>query len=228
MNNKSINKTTNQEYTSKVIEALNKKYNLSFTVDSLGGTIGTYDDTTIKAWCYCTEGELKNIKFMAEIGKEDFVVNDNYLNLEVAKKISEELKTEYKGESICLTQFDSLNSYSQDKSVIDILSYINGFPSYSIMSFLFIKDDRTLNEISNLIYAYAKELENLQYKDLGVIVFVVKNLDDSIIEKFYTSNNKYDDFIADSNVIMRSGFQIDEKGLLTSFEEIKSEFEKGK
>ena len=87
---------TNAEYSAAIEEYLSDKYAMSFKVDSLGGTYGTADDATVKAWCYSLSGDYADVRFMAEINKKDFgSIKDNYLHIVSADMISKQLCNDY-------------------------------------------------------------------------------------------------------------------------------------
>ncbi|MEG2052329.1 MAG: hypothetical protein RR012_08545 [Oscillospiraceae bacterium] len=210
-----------EQYALKIEEQLESKYGGKFSVIKLGSTLGGIDDTVIQAWCKCNSGEYVNIEFMAQIDKESFEVKDSYINLYAADEISKSLEGLYHEESIVLTQFETPSVFSSERTITDINNFLKSNRSYYITSFIFIKSDLSSETLSGKIFDYAKSLEKLEYKNLSVIVFVVKDLDANISNKFFLSNKKYDDFISDSNVKKHTGFQLRNQELLTSIEDIK-------
>lgn len=65
-----------KEAANKIVEELNNRYDKSFVVDSMGGSWGTSDDTTIKAWTY--EDGHRDEMFKAAIKKDFSEVKDEY------------------------------------------------------------------------------------------------------------------------------------------------------
>lgn len=217
---------SNKIYINETLKSLNSKYGLLFAVESIGGKYGTYDDTTVKMWCYATDGEFKGIKFMAEIGKEDLLVKDSYMNLIAAKSLSEMLKNKFPEKSIVVSNIETPGKYTDYKNMEGFYDlFLKNFDNYWITSFLFIKEKEgmTNSEYAQIIYNYGKTLENLKLKDLSIIIFVVKDLSDDIVEKYYAfDNERYDNFISDSNVVKYSGIHFDETGLLTNISDIEN------
>lgn len=228
MNNNEKNSIQYRDYAKKIEQKLSVKYGCSFTVDSIGGTLGTHDDSTIKALCYSNDGDFAGAKFMAEIGIDDLIVKDSYLNLKAASMISGQLMELYPGESFVLTQFETPTEYSKNNELTDLNFFLNEFDNYFITSFIFIKTEISNNELAANIYDYGKKLESLHLKDLSVVVFIVDEINaENIKTIFDSSEEKYDSLANEKHVKRISGFQLKDGSMQTSSEDIENEFNKG-
>ncbi len=217
------------EYVNAIESSLNKKYGLTFVVESIGGRYGTHDDTTVKAWCYAKDGKYANIQFMAEVGKENLIVTDSYLHLIVSDIISEKIKSYYPDESIVITQFETLSGHS-DRIVNEsnYREYMNDFRVSFVSSKVFIKNDGDMNGILDKVCGFAKKLEELDYYDFGIVVFVTNDLSDEIIDIFKTNEDAYDYYVESEDVVAYTAFQLNKDGLITSIETIESSLRENK
>ncbi len=102
-----------------ITQTLEDRYEEEFVIDSMGGGWGTSDDSRLKAWVY-PEGNKDNM-FKAQIKKDLSIVEDEYLNILMADKLTDELTPIL--ESIYGNQFKAFvytNSYISDIGFTDM------------------------------------------------------------------------------------------------------------
>lgn len=225
MENEESKRLKFKDYADKIVSELHRKYRQDFVVDGLGGLIGTHDDTTIKAWCHCTEGKFKDYRFFVEIGKDDLQVKDSFGNLIVAQMISRKIQELLFTEGLVVSQVETPTKYYDGKIEEENDEIPDFFENAFVTSFVFLPQSVDDEMLSERIYEFGVQLVNLHLKDLSVILFVTKEMDeDKIWAKFCSSGNKYDAFSSDEAVIKISGFQVNKNGMLTSAIDIRKEF----
>ncbi len=167
---------------------LREKYAMDFAVDSLGGAYGTHDDTTLKAWCYCTEGEYANIKFYAEIGKEDLTqVKDRFLSVIAAGKVSQALTDGYGRASTAVTVIES-GAYAPIPASGDLKEYLAELGTYFATSHIFVEGAQASSEAcAKVVLDIAEQAKALELRELTLVVWFVEDLDAAEIQRVFRS-----------------------------------------
>lgn len=218
------------EYISAIEEALKSKYDLSFKVESLGGAYGTGDNTTIKAWCCCKEGEYAELKFMAEIDKEDLsIVKDEYLNIVAADMISKEILTQSGMEAKVYSVIET-SVYSSASEIGDLNEYLAQLGNYFVTTHFFVETESEcdLNKYAEIVYEIGKSAENVESRELSIIVWFVKELTDDINKTFYETDigKRYNAFVEKEYVKCYSTVQLKGGDLSTDMDSIIATLEK--
>lgn len=217
-----------QDYVKAIEAYLSEKYSEDFETVGIGGIIGTYDNTTVKAFACAKEGKYAGVNFDVEIDKLDLKkCKDNYILLFTADKISELIQSTEDG-MLVKTELEApggyLNSADKDISVDDAFIQLD---TVFLTSYAFIVDDgKSLEEKAKQVYEIGKRTEKLRnFEDLGVVVFFVKELNaDEISKQFYVQRYSYDYFMDSDFVTSSTGFQIRHGKLLSDEESILEEF----
>lgn len=220
----SCSSSSSAKYSEVLKKSLEEKYGEDFEIDSMEAIIDSNNNPTEKAWCHAVSGDFKGAIFLAEIDITTCEVSDNYLNLKVASEISGLLKSYYEESAKFYTVVES-NSYYDKKSYDTIDEFLAEVDPYYITSYMVINSSLEVNDLSQSIYEFAQKLKALNYRDLGVVVFVIDK-DNDFSEAFYSAEHKYEVFSEYDGTKMISGFQLRKGELLTSIEEIKAEFQK--
>lgn len=221
---------SNNEYGEAIEQALKAKYSLSFKVESLGGAYGTYNNTTIKAWCYCEEGNHSNIRFMAEVKKDDLNdVKDSYLNIVAADIVSEEIlslsKKNAKAHSVIET-----GTYSNDAKIETLDTYLKQLGNYFVTTHFFIEDSAsfTTKDYADIVYSIGEKANSLGLRDLCIVVWFVDELSTDIDTTFVNTqlDQLYDEHLGRDYVKHHASVQLTENGISTDYESLTSAFEK--
>ncbi len=221
---------TNAEYSAAIEKYLFNKYSMSFKVDSLGGTYGTADNTTVKAWCYCVTGDYADIKFMAEIKKDDLdAVKDNFLHVVSADMISNQLCNGREDAVACSVVESSM--YSSANNVSDLSTYLAELETYFVTTHFFVKDIKSasVDDYTDAVFSVAEIAKQLNLSDICIVVWFVDEMSTDMNETFKnTSVDKlYDTFMAKDYVNSCATIQLLEGEILTDRETIQSSLEKG-
>ena len=220
---------SNAEYIESIEKYLKEKYSLSFKVDSLGGTYGTGDNTTVKAWCYCIEGENAGIRFIAEIDKIDLsVVKDKYLDVVAAKMISKNIDNMC--DSVEAHTFIECSNYSNMSMIDNLDDFFNEVGECFVTTHLFIKSETNTDKLaySNIVYSLGEKIKSLNLKDHYIVTWFVRNFDNDIYETFRKTeiDNLYDEYLKKDYIICHSAIQISGDNLVTELSDIASAIEK--
>lgn len=218
------------EYISAIEEALKSKYDLSFKVESLGGAYGTGDNTTIKAWCYCREGEYANLKFMAEVDKADLnIVKDEYLNIVAANMVSKEILKK-SGMKAKVYSVIETSVYSSASEIANLKDYLAQIGYYFVTTHLFIETESEydLNKYAEIVYEIGKSAESVGSRELSIIVWFVEQLTDDIDTTFYETDigKRYNAFVKKEYVKCYSTVQLKGGELSTDMDSIIATLEK--
>lgn len=220
---------SNAEYINAIEKYLSDKYSLSFKVESLGGEYGTADNTTVKAWCYCTNDDYANIKFMAEIDKENLsAIKDNYLHVVSAGEISKKLVTN-SDNTVAYSVLES-STYSSVDKIEDLNGYLTELETYFVTTHFFVKDNTNLSasEYVDKAYSIAEDAKSLNLQDLCIVVWFVDDLSEDIGISFAetTVDKLYDTFANKDYITCHATIQLRGDEISTKREIIQSSIEK--
>lgn len=217
-----------EEYISAIEKALKYKYSLDFSVESIGGTYGTYDNDTVKAWCYCNEGECANIRFYAEIDKADLEkVKDSYLSVVAASVISNEFAA--KNDARAVTVIES-GSYSDMNEIGNYSDYLNDLNSYFVTMHMFVKDFqfKSNGEYAQQVMNIVQQAKNLNIKHFSITFWFVSELSDDVEKTFRetTIDKLYDEYLSKNYTLKCATVQIHGTEIQTDLESIISSLER--
>lgn len=218
----------NKEYISAIEKALNSKYSLDFTVESIGGAYGTHNNDTIKAWCYCNDGKYANIKFYAEIDKVDLgKVNDSYLSVVAASMISDNIATKVDAKPITVVES---SSYLETNEINDLGNYLNNLNSYFVTTHIFIKDSQLASsqEYANQVMDVAEKVKSLNLQDFCITVWFVTEFSDDIEQTYKETklDKLYDEYLSKEYTSKCATVQIYGTEIKTDFESVISSLER--
>lgn len=214
---------TNEEYIRVIKKTLSEKYNQNFSVESLGGSYGTEDDATIKAWCFCTEGAYKNIKFLTKIGKENLLVSDKYLSLKAADLLSIKIKSTLHGNPSVFSEVGiDYSNFSAKLTIENVEPFLLDNGCRTASAYIFISDDTLTAE---RVIETADKLADINVNTLLVIICLVKNPSYNYRDLCVSaaSDKRYDTVLANPEVMRHCSFTINDHRLVTSHEKIKVE-----
>lgn len=220
---------TNKNAASKIVEELNKRYNKSFVVDSIGNSWGTADNTTIKAWCY--EENNKDEMFKAAIKKDFSEVTDEYQALMIEKKLEISLKPML--DSIFGEVFININlgnvMTSNNIQYTDLSEYFKD-NEYAVCSLnIFVKTCDDINKAEEVykISEFLNLYRDLSYSTNGISVYYVKEeVFNNIYSEYEKIDNDYEYYGPKENCYNNLWFEFEEKNkLYISTDEILSSFE---
>lgn len=206
------------EYRNAIEASLEQKYGMSFTVESLGGAYGTEDDHTVKAWCFCNEGEYQGVRFLASVDKDSLQVMDRFLGLKAADMVAEKFQNCLGLRSVCFCEtgidFQDGKTASIDRDVID---FLKDSRCRVITSYLFISDKESTPD---RIYASVSALASVDIDSILVVVCLV----DENETDFYSlclntaSDKRYDEIRSNPHVIKCAAISIANQKVSTSRE----------
>ncbi|MBR4057308.1 MAG: hypothetical protein IKK00_04135 [Oscillospiraceae bacterium] len=227
---KEKNGYSNADYSAAIEGYLSDKYSLSFKVDSLGGVYGTSDNSTVKAWCHSVDGSYANIRFMAEVNKENLrIVKDNYLHIVSAGMISDKLCNNHDG--VAAYSIVESSTYSTADSILELNEYLAGLDTYFVTTHFFVKDSESMsvNDYVNMVYSIGESAKGLNLQDLCIVVWFVDEVSSDFAKIFSeTSVDKlYDAFLSSDLVNCHATIQLTEDEITTKHETIQSSIEKG-
>ncbi len=178
-----------------LLQTLEDRYEEEFVIDSMGNSWGTFDDSTIKAWVYPKDNE--DHIFKAQIKKDFSRVDDQYMNLTMANKVTDALTSLL--EPITDDEFELLIK-------LDAGMIANGTKQMTLETFLseemhaifvvelFIKSKGPLNEemeltaLKKFVNAYNKTLK----KETMINVYYLKDtIFDELEKNLKTTDNVY-------------------------------------
>lgn len=221
---------TNADYSAAIEKYLSGKYSAEFKVDGLGGTYGTADNTTVKAWCHSVTGDYADIGFMAEISKEDLgVVKDKYLHIVSADMISRQLCNNR--DDVAAYSVVESGAYSSATGIMDLNTYLRELDTYFVTTHFFVKDPKltSVDEYTNMVLSVGEIAKKLKLADVCIIVWFVDEISADMEKTFKeTSVDKlYDVFLMKDYVNCHATIQLIDDEIMTSRESIQSSFEKG-
>lgn len=189
-----------------ILETLEERYGEEFVIEKMGGSWGTSDDSTIKAYVYPVSDETK--RFQAQIKKKRLSkVTDEYMPFIVAEKLETKLSDVFKDLYPNLIVHVRASDLPTDDGglAIDLKQYMDEHRALSYVIKMFVESNEQtfdkaieLSKVLNLIQEYNK----LNYKEtIFDIYYVDSDLFNQIPSEVETIDNVY-------------GYYTDQEGLI--------------
>lgn len=188
-----------------ILQTLEERYDEEFIIDSMGGSWGTSDDSTLKAYVYPVNNKQK--RFQVQIKKDFSEVTDTYMNFLLAEKLENELYTTFNEIYSNITidvRLSDLPTKDGGKE-INLKKYIEERNALEFVIKLFVNLDKGIFnksiEVVNII-DLIQRYNKLDYKDtLFDIYYVDSNLFKTIPDEVEMIDNTYKYYTSQDGLI---------------------------